>query len=166
MLEQWNHSQECLLVVHFNAIGIRKTIKIQPCVLSCTCNVTTGWLVLWERKVTNEKFPLQANFPFSNWISELSSTPEITDTGRIKADHCPFSRSQLSFNYRWFSSTPFLHLPSFPSSWCLILLSFSPLPLQTPSASLSASHLHLSCMKSFNGVNQWENNGRARWRYI
>lgn len=136
-------------------------------------SVSRSLLIEEKNWVKDKKFPLQATFTSPSEPQNYQVQPEITNTGRIKAGHCPFSCSQLPFNYGWFSSLrpslprSLLSLLSSPFSWSLILLSLSP-GRYCPSEHLQRQRLflHLSCMKSFNGVNQWENNGAARWGSI
>lgn len=72
-----------------------------------------------------------------------------------KAAHCPFSSSQILLSYKWFSHPSFLHSPD-PSFFFLLV------PI-TLSAGRFSAFYHLSCLKPFNGVNWWGNNGADRW---
>ena len=146
-------SQESLLnrvwtscVVIFVALNVRRAASVNI-TLSCYYRVD----FVREKRWRTESFLLQAKVltsegPPRNHILRRQGKSRPLSSCR--------SSSQIHFNYKWVSPPP-LHLLIPHSSF---FRSRPLLPLQTPPTpeSLSASHLHFSCMKSFNGVNQWE----------
>lgn len=150
--------------VQADAVNVRKLPqKLSLCVMS-----QQGGLFCERQKVETTKFPLQTDFHFSNWASELSSPPRNHQHWSDKSWPLSFQQLPDSPSIIDDSAPPPPQLPYFLSILQILHSSFFQtwplLALQTPSApaSLSASHLHLSCMKSFNGVNQWENNRAVR----
>lgn len=112
-------------------------------------SVSRSLLIEEKNWVKDKKFPLQATFTSPSEPQNYQVQPEITNTGRIKAGHCPFSCSQLPFNYGWFSSLR----PSLPRSLLSLLHSPDPsfsflsvlavtAPPNTFSASVSFSICH------------------------
>lgn len=117
LLRTHSHTSECVLVVIFVCC---KCHKIRITVSRSTRTVTTRRLVrsIGEKRRTTKAFLLQATLHYSLLKAHgYQVQREIMDVGMIKAGLCPFSSSQISFNYRWFSSSPFFQLhfcdPSF-----------------------------------------------------
>lgn len=118
--------------------------------------------------------------------AEVSQTHRIKHTGETNIDYCWPQGSERSQRSEFLLITKPHTSTDFPRNTCsgreklpivLINVSATPLFLHSPHPSFffrlvpitrsagffSAFHLHLSCLKPFNGVNCWGNNGADRW---